>query len=230
MTTYKFCSFATNSFKTKQERQLQHLLHTANIPFEYVAFNIEFINHLNLQEIDSRIINQKKGFGLWFWKPLIILEVMQASLEGDVIIYADSGDLVNGLLLNEIDNYNEQKGGKWNSILLSGNFEHRYWTHSKCFQLMGCDLERYTRTENIQIEAGVQVWRKTEFSERVLKEYCNWCNVYDVIADNDEKLLGFREHRYDQSILTNLMIKYGLTESRDVKLFDMRSFVVCNKD
>ena len=38
-----------------------------------------------------KVINRKRGGGLWSWKPDIILSTMESHEDGDIIVYCDAG-------------------------------------------------------------------------------------------------------------------------------------------
>lgn len=221
----KFCSFATKKFYSLQERQIEYLKETANLSFEYVKFNEKFVtNYLKNNKTDCRISAEKKGFGYWFWKPLIIKHVLDSSEEGSLIIYIDAGDIVNGQLINRIIEYDCKHN--LSCILLSGFNRQGNWTHKNCFNKMNCKEQKYY--DAIQLEAGFQIWKKNEENICIINDYCSWCQNYEVVCDQEISHEGYIEHRHDQSVLTNLKTKYSLLESSDIKEFSLRNYVECN--
>ena len=88
---------------------------------------------------------------------------------------------------------------------------------------MNCDSENYW--ESIQIEAGFSVWKKTDFSIKILNEWLEYCCNWDIISDDNlnQNFNNFIDHRHDQSVLNNLSVKYNI--HRDLYL---RNFIECN--
>jgi len=79
---------------------------------------------------------------------------------------------------------------------------------------MGCDTEKYHQSPHVQ--AGYSAWSNSNSSIKFLTEWLSWCTNTAVITDNPNiygkpNLPGFRDHRHDQSILSNLTTKKGLT-------------------
>ncbi len=80
---------------------------------------------------------------------------------------------------------------------------------------MGCDSAWYE--ERRQIKGGFSLWRKTNFSLRLVDEWLFWAQDERIITDmpnqcGKENYPGFIEHRHDQSIWSILCRRYQLEE------------------
>ncbi len=99
------------------------------------------------------------------------------------------------------------------------------WTKRDCFVLMNCDNTAYWQAPHV--EAGVVVVKKTEVAEAIVAEWLHYCRDERIITDlaNTCELpnINLHDHRHDQSILTNLSVKYRLPV-----VADMKKFVSCN--
>ena len=99
---------------------------------------------------------------------------------------------------------------------------------------MDCDFPEYTDT--IQLEAGVQLWKKTSKSIEVLEEQIKYCKDYRILTDSPNECNlpnypDFQDHRHDQSVLTNLFIKHKLavdSTKHPTPYNQMRNYVRCN--
>jgi hypothetical protein len=99
---------------------------------------------------------------------------------------------------------------------------------------MNCTGDEYKNT--LQLEAGVQLWKKTSSSIKILEEQIKWCSDYRILTDSQNESgmandPGFKDHRHDQSVLTNLMVKYSLpvdTFRASSPYSRMRDYVKCN--
>ena len=113
-------------------------------------------------------------------------------------------------------------------LLLLGNNKNKDYTKRDCFILMGCDEEDYWNSN--QLEAGVQVWKKTEESINIITDWMKFCLDSRIIKDDPstlgEELATFKEHRNDQSVLTNVAIREGLSVSNN----EFRNFIECDYD
>jgi hypothetical protein len=91
---------------------------------------------------------------------------------------------------------------------------------------MGCDKEEYWNS--IQLEAGIGLIKNNDNTKKIVLEWLNWCKIKEIITEDENScglpnMDGFKEHRYDQSVLTNLKIRYNLDSSNFI-----RNFIKCN--
>lgn len=96
------------------------------------------------------------------------------------------------------------------------NFIEKYYTKRDVFLLMKADSPIYTDT--YQFMGGIQIYKKTKFTEKFLEELLHFSKDKRLITDspNTQGLAnyeGFIENRHDQSILSLLTKKYGLAGS-----------------
>ena len=114
------------------------------------------------------------------------------------------------------------------SLLLLGNNINGQYTKRDCFIKMGCDDSDYH--ESNQLEAGFMIWRVREDSIKIVEEWLQYCTDIDLINNAPstlaEELNTFKEHRNDQSILTNLAIRDGLSVGGQ----DYRNYIECDYD
>ena len=102
-------------------------------------------------------------------------------------------------------------------------------TKKDCFVYMNCDEEDYH--ESKQLEAGFTFWKVCEESKKVLREWLGWCLDEKVNGEltgfsNLKEDEGFEGCRHDQSILTNMAVRDGLS----VVDSNIRNLIECNAD
>ncbi len=172
------------------------------------------------------ILDQERGAGYWLWKPHLIHETLKTLNDGDILVYMDAGDLLaetEGLRDMLIDLMKDK-----DIYLTDGAYRHGDWTKRDCFVLMKCDEEKYHNA--IQMEAGISVWKKS--SEAIIRSY-EWrlhCLLTQVLTDAPNhcglpNLEGFKDHRHDQSVLTNLKIKHNIPSGNA-----LRKYIRCNQN
>lgn len=163
---------------------------------------------------DERILTAKekegyfgdRGYGFWFWKPLIIKKALETEEE---ILYADVDYEI--LDIEKIEEMLDDSAS--GVVLFTYPFQNRIWTKRDCFFYMNCDAERYWNTYHL--EAGISIWRKTPYTETLLNEWLHYCLDRRILSD-DPNVCGlsnfpeFRDHRHDQSILTNLKERWSI--------------------
>ena len=203
-------TFAKGNFINSQNKLIEHL------------YNIGINNVLGLTDNDlsnefkntySKILSHRKGYGYCIWKPYIILNELEKIKDGEILIYIDSTDHPH---TDFFDFVNEHMT-KNDILLINRGYTHDNWTRRDTFILMECDEDKYHN--KLQLEAGIIAIKKTNFNIELINEWFNYCKNENILADipqisNLPNYQPFYEHRYDQSILTNLQIKYGIPHFR----------------
>ena len=174
------------------------------------------------KEKNKDILYRNKGNGYWLWKPYFILRTLKEELDyGDYLIYTDATIIYKNdskVLIDFMNNNNEQ-------ILVyrleCRNCIEKYYSKRDSFILMAADLPYYTDTR--QYNAAIQIYRKSEFTEKFLEDYLYYSQDKRIITDENNTMgfsnyEGFIDHRHDQTILSILIKKYGLLNSGNTNL------------
>lgn len=159
--------------------------------------------------------HHKRGFGWYAWKPFIIFHALQKLNDGDIVLFTDADcyPISNFSMLFEQCN---KDGGIM--LFAAQTHKHYIWCKRDCYIVMGQDNQKYWN-----VQAGVArfmlfqkgPWKATQF----LMEWLTYC-VNPLATTFDPSTLapeinGFREHRTEQAIMTNLAYKYGLKLYRE---------------
>lgn len=166
---------------------------------------------------NRRVFDAARGAGYWAWKPFFILETLKNSAEGDIIVYNDAGRhqapyVVDRSLGTLADWVVRHRGGALPGVYIPQWGLNRQWTKGECFQAMNCDTSDIR--DHPQVQATFSVWQRNDRSMDFVSEWLRWCVTPEAISD--EKVsdvpdaADFRDHRFDQSVLTNLSLKNGL--------------------
>lgn len=216
-------NYAHNAFYNSQERnsitglEIGGFTHTKKYRFDNLDDNFKKENEF--------ILSQPRGAGYWLWKPYIILKTLNEMQQDDILFYCDSA-------IDFIDNMDEYFNlcmNDKNGVLLFYNNHHLnyIWTKRDCFKLMNLDYlsppgdptpcPPYSR----QLNASIQMCKKTEFSLHFFNEYLNFAKDARILTDMPNTLGlpnydGFREHRHDQSIASLLRFKYDVLAREDI--------------
>ena len=168
----------------------------------------------NIYKENRDVFDAARGGGYWAWKPWVILKAIESADEGDVVIYQDCGKGLKYKNFRKPVNViayalnNDAMPG----VLVPIHGKSNNWTHHKCFELMGCCEEKYYNTP--MVEASISAWSVNARSRGFIEEWLSYCLNAEVVGDLpvDKSRLndGFLNHRYDQSVLTNLVIKRDL--------------------
>ncbi len=153
----------------------------------------------------------RRGAGYFLWKPYILVRALQRVAPGDVLFYCDAGiHCVRPIqpLLDLLE------GGSSDLVILDGGFRESQYTKRDAFLLMGCDSSEFVETP--QSFAGAFLLRKTEWAERFAREFLAYACDDRVLTDRanvlgEDDYPDFIEHRHDQSILSLLAKRYGIS-------------------
>lgn len=150
------------------------------------------------------------------WKPQVIIKTLSQLSYGDYVIYHDAGRKcynykINRELRNFCNYVSKYHSGLFVNFSGWKNIQH---TKKECFEVMGCDSDYYLNHN--QCNASWGYFQKNNFVIKFLNEWKSYC-LHDslIITDNDHprgisEYPDFLEHRHDQSILTNLLLKYSV--------------------
>jgi hypothetical protein len=197
-------NFATPDFYESQEK-----LNKSALQFgidETISYTFDMLKETNFYKRNEALLQAKRGAGYFSWKPYIILEVLKKIKEGDILVYCDSGISFKASLKEVIERCNKK------GIVIFGSTPiNRQLTKRDCFVLMDCDKKEYHDTK--QVMGGLNLWKNTPTSRKIVSEWLKFCEDRRVISD-DNNVCGkpnfpdFVEHRWDQSILSVLAVKY----------------------
>jgi len=160
------------------------------------------------------ILDQPRGAGYWLWKPFFIYKAMKELNDGDILIYSDSGAVFVEKPMPLLTLALKEK-----ILLFTNNEPNIKWNKRRCLSKMNCDSKKYLDAP--QVSAGFQIYVNNEETRKFVKEWLYYCCMPGVIDDTTsspgeyEEYAEYKEHRHDQSVLTNLATKYNIPLYRD---------------
>jgi hypothetical protein len=211
----KLITFAKGNFIESQNKLKAHL-DSIGI-FNTQHFTNKDLPSSFLQDY-SEILSSKKGYGCCIWKSFLILQELNKIKQDEILLYIDSTDLPEKSFFEEVLKAFDHQ----DYFLLNRGYNHGQWTKRDTFVLMDCDEAKFY--DHVQLEAGVVGLKNTNFNVELVQQWFEFSTNKNIITDLPNICLlpnvnDFREHRHDQSILTNLAIKnnlisYNLTEEK----------------
>jgi hypothetical protein len=178
--------------------------------FEINDGNNVLDNSIYLNEKDYEFITRnKRGFGYWLWKPIIVSRMLSEMAEGDLFVYADAGCELSTIGFSRFCDYlsaANQKGG----LFFSLPFVEKNWTKKQVVTaLMLTDDELETN----QLQATFFILKNCNESRELVRKWLELCrrDNYAMVDDSGLTLgqrSSFREHRHDQSLLS-ILVKRG---------------------
>lgn len=180
---------------------------------QVISYDFDDLKGTAFYNENQKTLSQSRGLGYWIWKPYIILEAMKDLQENDVVIYSDCGIEI----IDKLDPLLAICSTQPVMLFANGNLKNRLWTKRDCFIKMGCDDLKYWN--GLQCDAAFSLYRKSKESILFLKEWLHYC--CDGYSATDEpnrcgkkNFFGFRQHRWDQSVLSLLAIKHDIVLHR----------------
>ncbi len=141
----------------------------------------------------------------WIWKPYMVLDALMASPDGDVIACLDSDLSITGDM-EPLINHCQENG----MTFIQQGFLNRQFSRKHCFEKM--DAIGIEFTDHPQIWGAATFWKSCYTTRRFVVDWLVYCLNEDILngGADGENLPGFQDHRWTQSILTNLIVKYGI--------------------
>lgn len=211
-------NYADNGFQNAQRRNSESGLKNGfDKVINYCRKDIDS-DFLNKNEY---ILNKVRGAGYWLWKPYIIFKTLENVTEEDIVFYSDCGSVFikNIQPLLDLVKYEDvilffdgKSDGQDDSWL------NRQWTKRDVFVFMDADTEEYYNSGTML--ASFQIYRRSEKSISFIKKYLDLCCHPELITDDDNicdlpNLIGFEDHRHDQSILGIFAKKENINLHKD---------------
>ena len=177
------------------------------------AFNSSVID-AEFKRTNAKILSARRGAGYWLWKPYIINKTLHELNEGEYLIYADAGihfiSPVHPALA-----IMEAFDSVYHGVIVSCNgLPHSKWCKRDAFVKQQCDFEKCHQAR--QAAGGWSFWRKGPHALKVastwLKESADFASLTDAPnVMGKPNLPGFRDHRHDQAVLTNIFVRENWT-------------------
>ena len=161
----------------------------------------------------EHILRRSRGAGNWAWKPYIVAQAMANRRDGDFILFTDTGmQAVDDDPLPPIAPLLAWLAASERRVAVARlhGRPQRLWTKRDCFVLMGCDEARYWDAD--QIQASYLAFMVSATTRHLIDEWLRFAGDERVVTDipnrmGEPDLEGFIDHRFDQSILSNLIYK-----------------------
>lgn len=218
------CAYADSVFEKSLVLLEQTSLQIGKVD-KFYAYRPSDLHIDNFFEQNKHILTQKPGAGWWAWKPFVILQTMNKVEYGDIVLYTDAGVsiLQNLDILFEITKTSKNKCMLFASPMLYGEHTHEMYTNRECFIVMNLDEPKYWYSR--MLNAAFSIWIKTDENIAFLNEYLKYCTNERAIS-HLSKFSGapdlpknnkhpMDKHRWDQSILSLLRMKYEIELYRD---------------
>lgn len=183
-----------------------------------IKYTLNDLKKTGFYQKNKKHFDEQPNNGFWCWKPYVILETLKKVKNGDYVIYHDGGKSnykYNILCFNEnINSLCKIVDDNFNGFFLGfySNNNNIEWCKYDCFKMMNCDKIEYLLSK--QLNSTIIIIKKgSKKINKFLNEWLTNCLDFNKISNNtisNYKYPSFNDHRHDQSILTNLVIKNNI--------------------
>ena len=196
-------TYADQKFENKRSLSIHTMSGLADLFANYSPASLppEFVSQ------HQEILSQPRGAGYWLWKPYIIFDYLNNHCqENEMVVYIDSGDWIAPETFEQAKDFLQEK----DFMLIHSGFKGRQYTKRDCFVLMDCDSDEYWDAN--QVYASVSFWKKNQKTIDFLEEWLSYSANKNINTDapnicGKDNFPEFIDHRHDQSILTNMVVK-----------------------
>ena len=208
-------TFATPELRGLQETQAESAVTKSGFT-DVITWDAPRLRETAFYSAYRDILSQPRGSGYWLWKPFIILDALRQSQPGDIVVYYDVGRRRPHVFRTSISPLVERcnaMGGMLPGVYIPLMGPSRRWTKRDCFVLMECDSPEYWN--HCQIQATFSVWENCQKAVHFVEDWLAYCADSRILTDapnqcGQDNLSDFIDHRHDQSVLTNLVVKHGI--------------------
>lgn len=218
------CAYADHVFEKSLQLCEKTSLEVGGVD-QFFAYRPPDLNMYGFYERNKHILTQQPGAGWWAWKPFVVLQTLEEVDDGDIVLYTDAGVsiLQNIDILFDITANAKDNRMLFGSPLLYGPHTHAMFTRRDCFVEMQLDYPHYWNSR--MLNAAFHVWMKTDRNVEFVTEWLEYCcneraishlsQVHGLpdLPENNKHPMD--KHRWDQSILSLLSMKYGRELYRD---------------
>lgn len=173
------------------------------------------------------IFAYKRGAGLWLWKPYFVSRTLEQMEDDDWLIYADAGVFF-VKKIKKLIKYAEQHHK--DSLFFGLPLINRQFCKRECYELLGIT----DKGEN-QAVGTYFLLKKTQKTVAMISEWKQWCENVELLSPKRthkeiEEFPDFFSHREDQSLLSLLLIKHGVSLNKDCSNFGIFPYDYCYKE
>lgn len=211
-----FITFS-DGIKYKYDRIIEEAK-TSKFFKECIPYTLKDLDQSFIDKHSKFIENNPRGYGYWIWKPYIILQTMEKLEYNDILIYSDSGSIINNNGFKRIKFYYELLKS-YDMICFEIKYDEIEWnkkdTIDYILNIFG--NSNYNILNTKQINSSTILLKNNKKTFNFIKLWYNIVSNYHLVDDTISKSSNFKEfkeHRHDQSIFSLL-----------TKLYDMKIYV-----
>jgi hypothetical protein len=188
----------------------------------HIAYGIESAPVVRALDENPSLAATAKGYGLWIWKPYVILDAINDCDPGDYLIYLDAGIAPVADLRPWFAQLSLHTINLFAPVPPSPLCK---WTKHECFVDMDADTVDFHNAPTPS--AGIQAYRNHPESRAFLVEWLRWMRRPGLLTEPQEtQPPEFIAHRHDQAILGLLARRWQCRIQREPSQYGERPQVL----
>ena len=174
------------------------------------------------------ILENKRGFGFWLWKPFLILDTLNKMKDNDILLYMDGGSSFDKRYMAKFNDYINLLKNK-STLLFELAHKNKSWTKMDVIKKFKLDMDFL---QSKQLVATNILFKKNKICMELVNEWYKLCSSdYNLINNVNilPNISKFKEHRHDQAILSILVKTNKKYKDNSVIIPDETYFPPWNK-
>jgi hypothetical protein len=160
------------------------------------------------------IARHKHGYGMWIWKPKIILDRFNALNYGDILIYCDAGMYLNKQGINRYRDYMKMMND-CDLLTFSLNDEYKAQHYVKR-DVINAYYPEFANQITPYCYAGVIILKKSDATLKLLTDWLQLCENYhflDSSKSSCDELPIFHGNDADNGLFNICLAKHSISRS-----------------
>lgn len=211
-------TYSNTQIHREYQKEFHKLYHRSFA--RHIDFTEEDIKASSFWSENPQMFQYKKYGGYFLWKSFIIMKTLELYPENSVL-YCDSNLRFTHWKAFE-NSFSSQISSQGTFFVRHENFINRHWTKRDCFILMDADSDRYHNAN--QVWTPLMGFDNSKRTKELIQDYMHYCRNPQIVSEepnlNGENLDGFVEHRWEQSVMSILVEKYGYRGIPDTQLMN----------
>jgi hypothetical protein len=169
------------------------------------------------------LLYEKKGYGLWIWKPYIILKRLLQIDEGDYLLYVDAGVHLNSFGRIRFQEYlNYLKSGQNYIVAFQANdlYKGKFYVKADCVKSYFPD---YYLMDLNAYYAGIILLKNNEFSRKLINDWLALCENTEFLSSSRSIIHVdppfFRGQDADNGLFNLVIGKFQSSQSGIVSIY-----------
>lgn len=204
-----FLSYGNDRFKNSIVR-IEKEAEQMNIFTKILCYKEEDLDSEFTDVHGEFVKNNQRGGGYWIWKPYLVKKTLQELNDNDILVYVDSGSVLNQSGLERLKEYFDIiDKSKYGILSFQLPYLEKNWTKNDIFKHFNSDQ---SIKDAWQLMATAFIIKKCPHSCDLVNKWYENMHNYKLIDDSPSETKNsqnFMENRHDQSIFSVLRNTYG---------------------